>query len=108
MKLYRAHRFFARARGLLGRPRLKLEEGLWLKPCRSVHTFGMHYSIDLVFIDGNAQVVKCVESLSPRSFAACSIAHSVIEFPPKTIALAGIRPGMHLKEIGCDDYVFAA
>jgi uncharacterized protein len=107
MKLFVAHRFFARARGLLGRPRLKLEEGLWLKPCRSVHTFGMHYAIDLVFIDRGAMVVKCVQSLSPGSFSACPNAHSVIELAPQTIKQAGIKPGMFLKEIGCDEYVFA-
>jgi uncharacterized protein len=92
---------------LLGRPRLRREEGLWLTPCRSVHTFGMHYAIDLVFMDGQTRVIKCVEALAPRSFAACPKAYSVIEFAPQTIAQAGIQPGMVLKEIGRDDYAFA-
>ncbi len=53
-----ATRFTARARGLLGGPPLELDEALLIAPCSSIHTFGMRYPIDVVFLDRNARVVR--------------------------------------------------
>lgn len=43
--------FFLRLRGLLFREPLKDNECIVLYPCRSIHTFGMKYSIDILFLD---------------------------------------------------------
>lgn len=40
-----------RRRGLLGRGDLGPNEALWLQRCRSVHTFGMTFAIDVVLLD---------------------------------------------------------
>ena len=40
-----------RRRGLLGRESLGATEGLLLTPCKAVHTIGMRFPIDLIFID---------------------------------------------------------
>ncbi len=45
---------------------LAADEGLLLRPCRQVHTFGMRFSIDAVFCDGDG-VVVAVQTLRPRS-----------------------------------------
>ena len=35
----------------LGRDGLPAGEGLWIVPCESVHTVGMRFPIDLVYLD---------------------------------------------------------
>ncbi|MGI5868338.1 MAG: DUF192 domain-containing protein [Kiritimatiellia bacterium] len=54
-----------RARGLLGRDGLDEGVCLLLKPCRLVHTFGMRFALDLVFLDAKNRVVKCVRNVRP-------------------------------------------
>jgi len=44
-----------RRRGLLRRDRLGPDEALWLSRCRSVHTFGMRFPIDVVLLDRNGR-----------------------------------------------------
>lgn len=47
----------ARGRGLLGRTGLGDHEGLWL-PVRSVHTVGMRFALDLVWLDRDGRVLR--------------------------------------------------
>ena len=47
-----------RARGLLGRATLDRDEALLLRRCRSVHTFGMRFPIDVVLLDRADRVVR--------------------------------------------------
>ena len=49
-----------RARGLSGRDALAPHEGLLLRRCRSVHTFGMRFAIDAVLLDRDDRVVAIV------------------------------------------------
>lgn len=37
--------------GLLGTAAIAEGEGLWIVPCRSVHTLGMRYPVDVAFLD---------------------------------------------------------
>jgi uncharacterized membrane protein (UPF0127 family) len=53
----------ARARGLVGRD--TYEGAMLLERCRSVHTFGMRFAIDVAFIDRDRVVVDVV-TLPPR------------------------------------------
>lgn len=55
-----------RMRGLVRTVPLRADEGLLLRPCRQVHTFGMRYPIDAVFCDPDGAVVH-VQTLRPRS-----------------------------------------
>ncbi len=55
----------ARTRGLLGRPGLEPGQGLWLAPCKQVHTFFMSFSIDVVFLDAGQRVVGLCRDLAP-------------------------------------------
>lgn len=48
----------ARARGLLGRDRF--EGAMVLRPCRSVHTLGMRFAIDVAFCDRSGVVLRTV------------------------------------------------
>lgn len=82
-----------RLRGLLGQPPLGIEAGLLISPCTSVHTFGMRYSLDLVFIDKRGAVVKCVEALKPNRVAGAYRARHALELAPGSIAAKRIQIG---------------
>ena len=81
LTLYRATGFWARLRGLHALPRLAGHTGLWLHPCHAVHTFGLAYAIDLVFLDARHDVVRTVAWVPPNRMAFCLGACSVVELP---------------------------
>lgn len=60
-----ADSFYYRLKGLMGKKELKENEGLCLKPCKSVHTFFMKFNIDVLFVDNNDVVCGIVENLRP-------------------------------------------
>jgi uncharacterized membrane protein (UPF0127 family) len=85
-----------RRRGLLGHPALGPQEGIWIVPCESVHTVGMRYHIDLVYLDRRSRVVKIVEALAPNRISLCLRARSVIELAPGTVHRSGTQVGHQL------------
>ena len=60
-----ARSFFTRLKGLLGTRSLEQGAGLLIEPCKSIHMFGMHYSIDVVFLDKSYSVVGLVQDIRP-------------------------------------------
>lgn len=69
-----------RTKGLLGRPSIPSDYGLWILRCNSIHTFFMQFPIDLIFIDRNMQVTKTVAGVRPgRLVLPVWRASSVIE-----------------------------
>ncbi|MFP4058347.1 MAG: M48 family metalloprotease [Candidatus Brocadiia bacterium] len=69
-----------RRRGLLGRQSLAPHEGMLLVPCRSVHTRGMAFPIDIVFLDKDWRVVKLLHEVKPGAWLKpCLRAHSTLE-----------------------------
>ena len=64
-RLRPAHTHWTRLRGLLGTASLPAGEGLWLKPCRRIHMFGMRYAVDAVFLDDAQRVVRVLPDLGP-------------------------------------------
>lgn len=64
-----AHSIFSRLLGLMGRQHLSTDHCLWLKPCNSVHTFFMKFSIDVVFVNKNLQVKSIKRELMPWKFS---------------------------------------
>lgn len=81
MKLLSARSFTARLCGLLGRSGLDADAGLYLPGCRSIHTFGMSYAIDVLFVDRCGHVLKRIDALSPWRIAICLRADGVVELP---------------------------
>jgi uncharacterized protein len=53
--------------------------GLELSPCRSVHTFGMRFALDLIWLDRAGHLVRVDAAVPPRRFRTCLRARSVIE-----------------------------
>lgn len=74
-----------RSKGLLGRSKLLPGEGLWIVPCEAVHTFGMQFAIDLIYLDRQRRIRKIRSSVRPWRFSACIVAHSVIELAAGSI-----------------------
>ncbi len=77
--VHEAHGPLARLRGLAGLPALPPERALHLPRTRAVHTVGMRFALDLVWLDGAGEVVRVDEAVRPRRHAACRSARSVIE-----------------------------
>ena len=86
-----------RRKGLLGRDHLSAEEGLWILPCEAVHTFGMQFPIDLVYLDRKNRVRKTRSNVPPSRLSACLSAHSVIELATGTITRTQTQPGDRLE-----------
>lgn len=81
LTLRRAVSFWARLRGLHGLPCLPWHTGLYLSPCRAVHSFGMRYAIDVVFLCADGKSLKQVSNMLPGRVAFCLRAASAIELP---------------------------
>lgn len=81
LRLAHARSFWERAAGLFRQGRPGWHQGLLINPCNAVHTFGLTYAIDVVFLGRNGRVLKTVHALRPNRVAWCSSAHSVVEFP---------------------------
>ena len=54
-----------RARGLIGREPFAQGEALFLEGCRSVHTIGMRFAIDVALLDASLRVTRIV-TLAPN------------------------------------------
>src|SRR5579871_1504765 len=102
-RLRSAHTHWARLRGLLGRSPLAPGDGLWLRPCRQVHTFGLRDAIDVVFLDEAGRVLRAVGDLAPRRISPhVTAAASVLELPAGTLARTGVRAGTRVAIAGVD------
>ena len=92
-KVQFAERFGARLRGLLFSPPLRLPQALLIRPCNSVHTFWMSYSLDVAFLDREGMVLKIRTDLKPWRASYAGQAHAVLELPAGGAKHWGIRPG---------------
>jgi uncharacterized protein len=86
-----------RNKGLLGRTGLSAGEGLWIVPCESVHTFGMQFSIDLVYLNRDLRIKKTRSNVPPWRISVCLSAHSILELPSGTIRDTQSSPGDKLE-----------
>ena len=101
-RVRRASNFFSRLVGLIGRRSLEPGEGLHLVPCRAIHTFFMHTSIDAAFLDEQGAVVKLFPALPPWRFTPfLRDASSVLELPSGTLDRSGTREGHRVFFEGC-------
>jgi len=97
-RLRSARTHWARLWGLLGTRRLAPGDGLWLMPCRQVHTVGMRYPIDVAFLDEGYRVVCTIDGLRPgrlSPWVAC--ASSVLELPAGTLARTRLAAGTRVE-----------
>ena len=83
-----------RRRGLLGRD--GLEGGLWLEPCRQVHTLRMRFAIDVAHVDRRG-VVRGVRTMPPGRFGPLGLrTRAVLEAEAGSFAAWGLAVGSHV------------
>lgn len=85
--------FWSRFKGLLFTNNFSAGQGILIKPCFSIHTIGMSYCIDILFIDSADTIVKMVVGMKPYRFASCAGSAYVIEVPTGTIEGTGTQLG---------------
>jgi uncharacterized protein len=81
----------ARRRGLLGRDHL--EGALVLRPCRWIHTVGMHFAIDVAYLDDDGQVIKTLHMHRNRIGVPVWRGRCVVEAEAGAFARWGLRVG---------------
>lgn len=91
--------FRERALGLLGTSHLARDEGLLIRPCGAIHTFGMRYAIDVVFLDRRGCILAVRAELPPWRFALCRQARAVLELAAGSAARVGLSRGQTLDEL---------
>jgi uncharacterized membrane protein (UPF0127 family) len=74
-----ARSFSERSRGLARMTPLPAGHALHLPRCRSVHTFGMRFAIDVFFLDSDGRVVRTELAVPPRRVLVCRGAAAVLE-----------------------------
>src|SRR5688572_12119833 len=78
-----------RMKGLLGQTSEDFSggKGLWISPSQGIHTIGMRFPIDVVYLDKGHRVIHVSHSVPPFRIAAIRLrARSVIELPAGTLA----------------------
>jgi len=98
-----ADRWWPRLRGFLGHSAPETGEGLLLSPCQAVHTYGMRFSLDIVFLDRDGIVVALYERLAPGSRTKMEVrARHALELPEGTIQATGTASGDHIAWVPAD------
>lgn len=88
---------FARLKGLIGRLKLRFDEGLWVVPSCGIHTIGVLFPLDLIYLDEEHRVVELIEHFPRFRIAPLrSQAASVLELPTHTIYSSQTQPGDQL------------
>jgi uncharacterized membrane protein (UPF0127 family) len=80
---------WTRLRGLLGLSSSDFRNGsgLWIVPCHGVHTLGMGFPIDVIYLDASMKVIHLQSGLRPWRLAPVrSQAASVLELPCRMVA----------------------
>ena len=89
-----ADTFLTRLVGLLRHKKLDQGDGLWIMDCNSIHSIGMKFIFDAVFLDKNLRVVHLMAEMKPwRASPMIWAATSVLELPPGLIAQTATELG---------------
>ena len=91
---------WSRLRGLIGTSpgQFGKGSGLWIVPCRGVHTLGMSFPIDVVYVSPDQTVVHVENNLQPWRFAPVRMqAASILELPGNTLQATGTSIGDQLE-----------
>ena len=84
--VWAAGSFWERLRGLIGSPPLEENEGFLIPSCQGIHSFGMSYLFDAIYLDRNGRVLELIIGMKPNSFGIINFkTRSVLELPHGTI-----------------------
>jgi uncharacterized membrane protein (UPF0127 family) len=97
-KVRKADNFVTRLVGLLKRSTLGPEEALWLMPSKGIHTIGMKFPIDVVFLNRDNFVLGIVSGMVPYRISGIQLrGYSVLELPNGTIKKSCTEVGDQLE-----------
>ena len=97
-KIRKADNFITRLIGLLKRSTLGPEEALWLMPSKGIHTIGMKFPIDVVFLNKNNIVLRIASGMMPCRVSRIQLrGYSVLELPNGTIKKSHTEVGDQLE-----------
>ena len=103
-RVERADTFLTRLVGLMGRKGLADDQGMWISPCKSIHTMWMRFPIDVVFLDKELRVVTVRERVAPwRATPFIKTASSVLELSAGAVARTGLAAGDQLGFLSATD-----
>jgi uncharacterized protein len=91
---------YGRMKGLIGKPadRFPRGSGLWILPCNGIHTFGMRFPIDAVYLDSQERVVRMYQRLVPFRIGSIIFkAKSVLELPAGALEMTRTQVGDELE-----------
>jgi len=92
-----ASHFFQRLRGLIGTGGLGEGEGLCIPQCQGVHTFGMKYPLDIIYLNRLGEVVSLVSGLLPNRLGPVNFNSScVLELASGFILAKNVSKGAQL------------
>jgi uncharacterized protein len=88
---------FTRLKGLIGRLHLRSDEGIWVVPSSGVHTLGVLFRLDLIYLNESQEVIDAIEYFPRFRIAPLRIrAASVLELPQHTIYSSQTQKGDRL------------
>jgi uncharacterized membrane protein (UPF0127 family) len=99
LEVVTSHR--GRSKGLLGRD--GFDGAILLRPCRSVHTVGMRFALDVAYCDAEMTVLKVARMARFRVGLPVPRARCVIEAEAGSFARWNLLPGDRLEIKGDDD-----
>ena len=89
-----ADTWWTRLKGLLGHAPLQSGEGLLLKGEKAIHTVGMGFPIDVLFLDRTGKIVHLMTDMGPLRFSPfVSRAANVLEIAAGQAAQTGTTLG---------------
>jgi uncharacterized protein len=76
---------WSRGKGLLGTAELPTGDGLLIVPSRSIHSFGMRYRFDALFLTRTGQIVHLIDEMPPGRLSRHVFSgYAVLELPAGT------------------------
>lgn len=83
--------------GLIGRRKFPAGSGLWISPCNGIHTFGVRFPIDVLFLDREGHLLRIVRAVPPcRVVGPVRHARTVVELPAQFASASRLVPGTRL------------
>lgn len=97
-KVHTARGFWGRLIGLLGKNRLEEGDGLWISPCSSIHSIGMRFVFDAVFLGPDGKISWLIDGFQRnRVSGIVRNACGVLELPAGTIRRTGSAMGDEIR-----------
>jgi len=92
-----ANTFAKRLKGLLFKKELNEDRGLLIRPCSQVHTIGMKFNIDVVFLSNSGEVIHTEIDMEPGNISPrIKLCNQILELKGGTIRKLSITRGQQM------------